>query len=133
MVRIETRSGSNAIHGSAFEFLQNNVFQARDPFTQGLHAPGKVHHQRTGAVSRAKPRDVPHGGAIELQRRSERHGQAAADEDALHPGGQGDGRNEGAGLQEPKPDERVRLNGGTDGFGRIGGVGGEAASLVGAA
>jgi hypothetical protein len=40
VVNISTRSGSNELHGSAFEFLQNNVFQARDPFTQGLHAPG---------------------------------------------------------------------------------------------
>ncbi len=40
VVQVETKSGSNDFHGSAFEFLQNNIFQARDPFTQGLHAPG---------------------------------------------------------------------------------------------
>lgn len=40
VVRVQTRSGSNQLHGSAFEFLQNNIFQARDSFTQGLHAPG---------------------------------------------------------------------------------------------
>ncbi len=40
VINVETKSGSNQIHGSAFEFLQNNIFQARDPFTQGLHAPG---------------------------------------------------------------------------------------------
>ena len=40
VIRIDTRSGSNQLHGSAFEFLQNNVFEARDSFTQGLHAPG---------------------------------------------------------------------------------------------
>lgn len=40
VVRVETRSGANEIHGSAFEFLQNNVFQARNPLTQGLHEPG---------------------------------------------------------------------------------------------
>jgi hypothetical protein len=40
VVRVETKSGTNELHGSAFEFLQNNVFEARDPFTQGLHAPG---------------------------------------------------------------------------------------------
>ncbi len=40
VVRVETQSGTNEIHGSAFEFLQNNVLNARDPFTQGLHAPG---------------------------------------------------------------------------------------------
>jgi hypothetical protein len=40
VIQVQTRSGSNRIHGSLFEFLQNNVFQARDPFTQGLFAPG---------------------------------------------------------------------------------------------
>ena len=40
VIQVQTKSGSNALHGSAFEFLQNNIFQARDPFTQGLHAPG---------------------------------------------------------------------------------------------
>jgi hypothetical protein len=40
VVNVSTRAGSNEAHGSAFEFLQNNIFQARDPFTQGLHAPG---------------------------------------------------------------------------------------------
>lgn len=40
VVRVETKSGTNELHGSAFEFLQNNVFEARDPFTQGLHVPG---------------------------------------------------------------------------------------------
>ncbi|MFB3921350.1 MAG: TonB-dependent receptor domain-containing protein [Terriglobia bacterium] len=40
VIQVQTKSGSNEIHGDAFEFLQNDVFQARDPFTQGLHAPG---------------------------------------------------------------------------------------------
>src|SRR5579883_954811 len=40
VIQVETKSGTNDFHGSAFEFLQNNIFQARDPFTQGLHAPG---------------------------------------------------------------------------------------------
>jgi hypothetical protein len=40
VIQVQTKSGTNDFHGSAFEFLQNNIFQARDPFTQGLHAPG---------------------------------------------------------------------------------------------
>lgn len=40
VIQVQTKSGSNQIHGSLFEFLQNDIFQARDPFTQGLHAPG---------------------------------------------------------------------------------------------
>jgi hypothetical protein len=40
VIQVQTKSGTNQIHGSAFDFLQNNVFEARDPFTEGLHAPG---------------------------------------------------------------------------------------------
>jgi hypothetical protein len=40
VILVQTKSGSNQYHGNAFDFLQNNIFQARDPFTQGLHAPG---------------------------------------------------------------------------------------------
>jgi len=36
VVRVETKSGSNEFHGSAFEFLQNDNLEARDSFTQGL-------------------------------------------------------------------------------------------------
>ncbi|HKW98229.1 MAG TPA: TonB-dependent receptor [Bryobacteraceae bacterium] len=41
VIRVETKSGSNALHGSLFDFLQNNIFEARDPFTQGLKVPGQ--------------------------------------------------------------------------------------------
>ena len=34
VIQVETKSGSNDIHGSLFEFLRNDYFQARDPFTQ---------------------------------------------------------------------------------------------------
>ena len=38
VILVQTKSGSNEYHGNAFEFLQNNIFQARDSFTQGLYA-----------------------------------------------------------------------------------------------
>jgi hypothetical protein len=34
VVSVQTRSGSNTMRGSAFEFFQNDKFQARNPFTQ---------------------------------------------------------------------------------------------------
>jgi outer membrane receptor protein involved in Fe transport len=34
VVSIQTKSGSNSFSGSAFEFFQNDKFQARNPFTQ---------------------------------------------------------------------------------------------------
>jgi hypothetical protein len=40
VLQVQTKSGSNQLHGSLFEFLQNDIFQARDPFTEGLFQPG---------------------------------------------------------------------------------------------
>ena len=34
VVSVQTRSGSNSLRGSAFEFFQNDALQARNPFTQ---------------------------------------------------------------------------------------------------
>jgi outer membrane receptor protein involved in Fe transport len=34
VVSVQTKSGSNELHGSAFEFLQRDKFQARNPFSQ---------------------------------------------------------------------------------------------------
>jgi hypothetical protein len=36
VVSAQTKSGTNAIHGSGFEFLRNDHMQARNPFTQSL-------------------------------------------------------------------------------------------------
>ena len=40
VVSAQTKSGTNRIHGSAFEFLRNNKMQARNPFTQSKVIPG---------------------------------------------------------------------------------------------
>src|SRR4051794_30189939 len=34
VVSVQTKSGTNTIHGSGFEFFQNDRFQSRNPFTQ---------------------------------------------------------------------------------------------------
>ena len=39
VVSAQTKSGTNALHGSVFEFLRNNVMQARNPFTQSRPIP----------------------------------------------------------------------------------------------
>src|SRR6185437_937399 len=39
VVSIQTRSGTNSIRGSGFEFYQNDAFQSRNPFTQALPDP----------------------------------------------------------------------------------------------
>jgi hypothetical protein len=36
VVSSQTKSGTNSLHGSAFEFLRNDHMQARNPFTQSL-------------------------------------------------------------------------------------------------
>lgn len=39
VVSAQTKSGTNSIHGSAFEFLRNDHMQARNPFTQSKPIP----------------------------------------------------------------------------------------------
>jgi hypothetical protein len=34
VVSVQTRSGTNTLRGSGFEFFQNDAFQSRNPFTQ---------------------------------------------------------------------------------------------------
>ena len=48
VIQVETKSGTNQIHGSAFEFYRNNIFEARDPFTQPTSVPG-THWNQYGA------------------------------------------------------------------------------------
>ena len=52
LVTAQTKSGSNAFHGSAFEFRRSDAQQARDPFTQLTPGsiPSFVHNQFGGSV-----------------------------------------------------------------------------------
>jgi hypothetical protein len=57
IVSAQTKSGSNAFHGSAFEYRRSDAQQARDPFTQfapdpltGKFIPSLLHNQFGGSV-----------------------------------------------------------------------------------
>jgi outer membrane receptor protein involved in Fe transport len=58
VVSAQTKSGTNALHGSAFEFLRNDHLQARDPFTQaqpifganGRTIPVTIWNQAGGSI-----------------------------------------------------------------------------------
>ncbi len=57
LVTAQTKSGSNELHGSAFEFRRSDAQQARDPFTQfapnattGRFIPSFLHNQFGGSI-----------------------------------------------------------------------------------
>ena len=51
VVNMVSKSGTNAIHGSAFEFLRNNFFDARDPFKDAFDSgPAPFHQNQFGAT-----------------------------------------------------------------------------------
>ncbi len=57
VVSAQTKSGSNAFHGSAFEYRRSDAQQARDPFTQyapnpltGRYIPSTLHNQFGGSI-----------------------------------------------------------------------------------
>jgi Carboxypeptidase regulatory-like domain len=57
VVSVQTKSGSNEFHGSAFGFRQNDVLQARNPFTQfqdnpqtGKAIPDTLRNQFGGSI-----------------------------------------------------------------------------------
>jgi len=49
VVNVVTKSGSNSLHGEAFEFLRNNDFDARNFFEAQAH-PGPFHRNQFGAA-----------------------------------------------------------------------------------
>src|SRR5262245_873195 len=57
VVSVQTKSGTNALHGSIFDFRQNDVLQARNPFTQFQEdpltkkfIPGTLRNQFGGSI-----------------------------------------------------------------------------------
>lgn len=50
VIQLQTKSGTNQIHGSGFEFLRNNIFEARDPFTQASGIPELRWNQFGGSL-----------------------------------------------------------------------------------
>src|SRR5260370_14992462 len=50
VVQVETKSGTNQIHGSAFEFFLNNIFEARDPFNHPTTWPSVTSNQFGGSL-----------------------------------------------------------------------------------
>jgi len=57
VVSVQTKSGTDAVHGSIFEFRQNDVLQARNPFTQfqadpltGKAIPDTLKNQFGGSI-----------------------------------------------------------------------------------
>ena len=57
VVSVQTRSGSNELHGSVFEFYRSDRFQARNPFTQPKDQP--LPTNRTAPVRRLFRRANP--------------------------------------------------------------------------
>jgi hypothetical protein len=50
VIQVETRSGSNEIHGSLFEFLQNSQFNARNSFSEPAGPPPLRWNQFGGSI-----------------------------------------------------------------------------------
>ncbi len=50
VVSVQTKSGTNGIHGSLFEFRQNDVLQARNPFSQPNDVPDTLKNQFGGSI-----------------------------------------------------------------------------------
>ena len=64
LVTAQTKSGSNTLHGSAFEFWRSDAFQARDPFAEstpnpvtGKYIPTNTHNQYGGSIGGAIIKD----------------------------------------------------------------------------
>ncbi|HEY3131264.1 MAG TPA: TonB-dependent receptor [Acidobacteriota bacterium] len=50
VINVATKSGTNELHGSLFEFLRNDVFDARNFFNRGKHAEPLKRNQFGGSI-----------------------------------------------------------------------------------
>ena len=94
VVSVQTKSGANDVHGSAFEFFQSDKFQSRNPFTQfapdpltGRFLPETKKNQFGGSIGgpivqepvvllRRLRRDAQHGRRLEARHGADRRGAA---------------------------------------------------------
>jgi hypothetical protein len=53
-VNVQLKSGTNNLHGSAYEFLRNNVLDARNYFRPGPLTKDVLHRNQFGAVVRGR-------------------------------------------------------------------------------
>lgn len=57
IVQITTKSGTNALHGTMFEYYRTGGLFARNPFTQATGAPHNVYNQFGGSLGGAIKKD----------------------------------------------------------------------------
>jgi hypothetical protein len=58
-VNIVTKSGTNSLHGSAWEFVRNNVFDARNPFTEATRTSPFPYRQNEFGFTVGAPIVIP--------------------------------------------------------------------------
>jgi hypothetical protein len=59
VVSVVTRSGGNQLHGSAWEFVRNNAFDARDPFRDEFRTSPSAFHQNQFGATLSGPVFIP--------------------------------------------------------------------------
>ena len=59
IVSVVTRSGGNQLHGSAWEFVRNNAFDARDPFRDEFRSSPSAFHQNQFGATLSGPVYIP--------------------------------------------------------------------------
>ena len=76
VVSVSTKSGTNQLHGTAFEFLRNDAFDARNFFVRKVAGRGRHAGQGSGAAARpasVRRRDRRRGGDPGPLRRPQPH------------------------------------------------------------